>query len=346
MIITVRLILRSQIRCMKKILLLILPLLLMIFLYSCEEDFEMNAPYQDITVVYGLIDQGQDSIFIKINKAYLGDGNVLEMAKIEDSSEYVNGLEAVIEEWNSSNFIRSYPLDTITIKDKDTGTFYNPYQVIYFTQYQPNQDNEYRLTVYVHGDTITGKTGMVNIFSIDKPSAGSKFIQFKPDTDGSVEWQSAKNGRRYEVVIRFNFKETWNDSPDTVYRYVDWFLGTKKSLKTNGGQDMVFEYKNNSFYAIISDRIPYENEAEEENVRERYTNDVDVIIAVAGEDLNTYMEVNEPSTSIVQDKPDYTNITNGIGLLSSRIKNTRTKKVGPETVTSIKEICPELKFAY
>ena len=72
----------------------------MIFLYSCEEDFEINAPYQDITVVYGLIDQGQDTIFLKINKAFLGDGNVLEMAKIEDSSEYVNGLEATIEEWN------------------------------------------------------------------------------------------------------------------------------------------------------------------------------------------------------------------------------------------------------
>ena len=34
------------------------------------------------------------------------------------------------------------------------------------------------------------------IFSIDKPSAGSKFIQFKPDTDGEVEWESAKNGKQ------------------------------------------------------------------------------------------------------------------------------------------------------
>lgn len=331
---------------MKKLVLLSVAIFTMAFLYSCEEDFEINAPYQDITVVYGLIDQGQDSIFVKINKAFLGDGNILEMARIEDSSEYVNGLQAIIEEYNEGNFIRSYSLDTITIKDKDTGTFYNPYQVIYFTPYEPNQNNEYRLTVLVHDDTITASTGLVNNFSIDKPSAGSKFIQFKPDTDGSVEWKSAKNGRRYEVVIRFKFKEVWFDSPDTVFRYIDWGLGTRKSMKDSGGQEMGIEYKNNSFYSIISDRIPYDEQAAEENVKERFTNDVDVIIAVAADDLNTYMEVNEPSNSIVQDKPDYTNIRNGIGLFSSRFKNIRTKKVGIETVDAIKDICPELKFVF
>jgi hypothetical protein len=331
---------------MKKLLLLSVAILSMIFLYSCEEEFDINAPYQDITVVYGLIDQGQDSILVKINKAFLGDGDILEMAKIQDSSEYVNGLQAIIEEYNEGNFIRSYSLDTITIKDKDTGTFYNPYQVIYFTPYEPNQNNDYRLTVVVHDDTITGTTGLVNNFSIDKPSAGSKFIQFKPDTDGSVEWKSAKNGRRYEVVIRFKFKEIWFDSPDTVFRYIDWGLGTQKSLKDSGGQEMGIVYKNNTFYAIISDRIPYDEPADEENVKERFTNDVDVIIAVAANDLNTYMEVNEPSNSIVQDKPDYTNLSGGIGLFSSRFKNIRTKKVGLETVASIKDICPELKFVF
>ena len=85
---------------MKKLLILILPFLMVLYVVSCEEDFDINAPYQDITVVYGLIDQGQDSIFLKINKAFLGDGDVMEMAKIEDSSagtllERVSGKTAL-----------------------------------------------------------------------------------------------------------------------------------------------------------------------------------------------------------------------------------------------------------
>lgn len=39
---------------------------------------------------------------------------------------------------------------------------------------------------------------------------------------------------------------------------------------------------------------------------------------VAGDDLNTYIEVSQPSNSIIQEKPSFTNIENGIGLFSSR----------------------------
>jgi hypothetical protein len=331
---------------MKKLLWLILPALLSLMVTSCEEDFDINAPYQDITVVYGLIDQGEDSIFLKINKAFLGEGNVLEMAKIEDSSVYVNGLEAYIEEWNSGNLVRSYTLDTTTISNKADGTFYNPYQIIYFTPFEPQQSREYRLRILVNNREVTATTHIVNDFSISKPSAGSKFIQFKPDTEGEVEWSSAVYGRRYEVVMRINYKEVFLDNPDTVYKYIDWGMGIKKSSDINGGDEMLIVYDNDGFYTILQERVPYADQSVEAKVTERYTGNVDVIIAVAGEELNTYMEVNEPSNSIVQEKPEYTNISNGIGVFSSRFKNIRSKKLHPETIDNIKELPTDLKFVY
>jgi len=326
--------------------LLFLLLSLLILTWSCEEEFDINAPYQDITVVFGLLDPGEDTIYIKINKAFLGDGNVLEMAKIEDSSIYVNGLQASIEEWENDNFIKSYQLDTITIKNKDEGMFYNPYQIIYYTPYEPVTSHEYRLKVEVNNKMITSVTHMVNDFSVSKPSAGSKFIQFRKDTDGEIAWESAKNGKRYEVVIRIKYKEVLFNSPDTVYKYVDWGMGTKKSVNTNGGEEMKIAYSNDGFYTFISSQIPYEDPSAESNVKERYTNDVDFIIAVAAGDLNTYMEVNEPSNSIVQERPEYSNISSGIGIFSSRFKNIRTKKLHPETIQTIKTDCPQLKFVY
>ena len=36
------------------------------------------------------------------------------------------------------------------------------------------------------------------------------------------------------------------------------------------------------------------------------------------QDLKTYIDVNEPITGIVQERPQFTNINNGIGLFSSR----------------------------
>ena len=319
---------------------------LLILTWSCEEDFDINAPYQDISVIFGLIDPGEDTIFLKINKAFLGEGNAMEMAKIEDSSTYVTGLDAVIEEWEDGNFIKSYQLDTITIKNKEEGIFYNPYQIIYYTPYEPSTSRNYQLKVQVDGKMITASTNLVSDFSIDKPSAGSKFIMFRKGTDGDIEWSSAKYGKRYEILIRIKYKEVWLDSPDTVYKYVDWSMGTKKSVDDNGGEDMKVSYSNDGFYNLIGNEIPYEDAAMEENVKERYTNDVDFIIAVAAVDLNTYMEVNEPSNSIIQERPGYTNISNGTGIFSSRFKNIRTKKLHPETIETIQTDLPELKFVY
>lgn len=325
----------------------ILLLSLLIFLaWSCEEDFEINAPYQDITVVYGLLDQGVDTIYLKINKAFLGDGNVMEMAKIADSSTYVNGLQAVVEEWENSTMVNSYQLDTITLGGKEEGIFSNPYQIIYYAPFEPDASMTYRLKINVNGRQVEGETELVNNFSISSPSAGTPFVKFRPGYDSDIKWESAKNGKRYEVVIRFKYKEVLFDSPDTIYTYVDWALGTKKSVQVTGGEDMEVTYSNDGFYNFISNEIPYEDAAAEANVKNRYTNDVDFIISVAALDFNTYLEVNEPSNSIIQDRPEFTNISNGTGLFSSRFKNTRTKKMAPESVVTILTDLPELKFVY
>jgi hypothetical protein len=333
--------------CKLRILLFLLIPLLM-FTWSCEEDFNVNAPYKDISVIFGLLDPGTDTIFLKINKAFLGDGNVMEMAKIEDSSIYVTNLQARIEEWADGNFVRSYNLDTITINNKEEGIFYNPYQLIYYTPYEPVTSSEYRLTVEVNNKVITAATNLINNFTIVKPSAGSPFVQFRTGTEGSIEWKSAKYGKRYETVVRIKYKELFVDNPDTVFKYIDWGMGTKKSVSDNGGEDMIIKFSNDAFYTVLGNQVPYDDPVKEASVKERYTNDIDYIIAVAADNLNLYMEVNEPSTSIIQERPEFSNITNGLGLFSSRFRNLRTKKIHSETIQEIKTnpLTKDLKFIY
>jgi len=58
---------------------------------------------------------------------------------------------------------------------------------------------------------------------------------------------------------------------------------------------------------------------------------LDFIVDVAGEEFNTYMEVNAPSTGIVQEKPEYTNVKNDkgedeIGIFSCRYYEIRPDK--------------------
>jgi hypothetical protein len=270
------------------------------------------------------------------------------MAKVEDSSIYLTGLEASIEEWSNGTFLNSYSLDTMSINNKEDGLFYNPHQLLYYGVFQVDPELHYKLNIKVNDKEVTGDTYPVNDFSMTRPTAGSKFIQFRPGMQSSIEWESARYGKRYEVIIRFNFKELQEGNPDTIIRKIDWFMGTFKSQATVGGEEMLTAYQNNAFYTWLADPngsgVPYADPVEEEKVTERFTTNVEFIISVGGDELNTYMEVNEPSNSIIQDKPDFTNISNGLGIFSSRFRKNRIKKIHPETITEIQKL--NLKFVY
>ena len=58
---------------------------------------------------------------------------------------------------------------------------------------------------------------------------------------------------------------------------------------------------------------------------------VELFFTVGSEDLYTYMAVNEPFEGIVQERPIFTNINNGIGLFSCRYTKSHPMIFPPAT---------------
>ena len=86
---------------MKKLLLLLaLPALLV----SCSTDFDTTADYKEVMVVYGLLNQYDSVQYIKVNKAFLGDGNALIMAENSDSINYGDILDVTLEKIDNGTF--------------------------------------------------------------------------------------------------------------------------------------------------------------------------------------------------------------------------------------------------
>ena len=296
---------------------------------SCETDFDVTAPYEDITVVYGLLSQNDNVHYIKVNKAFIGQGNALEYAQNEDSSSYGNNLDVVLREYRNGNALRTFNFDTTSIYNKEPGIFYAPKQVLYKSAFViPDADGlEYRLEVRnkISGKVTTAKTSLIPSFNIESPRVGQRSINFS--VEGStqrIKWTSAKNGKRYNVAIRFWFDEVIAATKDTIPRYIDWTFSPLKSNSIQGGEPLEILYEPTRFFSMCRNLIPYKENSviKESDISMRLANFVEVVFAVAADDLNTYMEVNEPSSGIVQDKPDYTNIENGIGLFSSRFVRT------------------------
>ena len=58
---------------------------------ACEADFDVNAEWEETTVVYGLLDAGKYLQKIKISKAFLGKMDAMQMAQYADSINFDSG---------------------------------------------------------------------------------------------------------------------------------------------------------------------------------------------------------------------------------------------------------------
>jgi len=286
-------------------------------LSSCNKDLNVNAEWKDITVVYALLDQNIDTTYIKITKAFLGPGDALQFAKIPDSSYYPEKLEVRIDEYDGTNLVHSYPCDTVTIHNKGAGDsiFFYPDQLMYYTTGELNQNYLYKLYIRNKqtGKEITAQTELIHTFRIDRPQV---IASFPPGQYFEVKWDPAENGKRYQLVIRFLYYEAKINDPQNIkLKYVDWLVFN--NIKATENQTLPFDYfyPGDAFYAVVGSKIPVDNTVTRAAYRTLF------LFSVAPDDLTTYMEVTEPSLSLVQEKPSFTNITNGIGLFSSRFIN-------------------------
>ncbi len=338
---------------------------------SCETDFDTTAEFKDITVVYALLDSKDTNQVIKINRAFLSETDVLLYAADPDSNEYINKLDVSIEEWSAEgDLVQTFPLDTTTIYNKESGQFYYPEQVVYnwnrpqfpfdvqyiveglndtigVEYFWLNEESNYKLKITnpETGKEITAETDLVKDFRITKPGSGQT-IRFVPDPVNPKEfrWETAENGARYEFELRFNYGELMWGSQDTIYKYITL---TNSTLDPPTGSTISVSYSDENFFASCENLIAYSDQALEDEVKERFTTFVDVIVSVAENNLAIYMEVNEPSTSIVQEKPQYTNINNGIGIFSSRYRKIKSKKLHSETISDLKGLNDNvLKFQF
>lgn len=285
------------------------------FFPSCKKELQLNADWQDVTIVYGIMSQLDSVHYIKVTKAFLGPGNALQYAQIPDSSNYHMKLDVSLEAWSGSNLIAIYPFDTTTISDKDSGTFYFPNQLLYVNDSALNPDYSYKLVIR-NPETdkiISAQSKLIKTFHVEKPFA-FQTISYDVGKSSKIEWTSAEGGKRYQVIVRFFYQETSIQNPSqTEEKYVDWVIMPGKLSKSDeGGEIIESSYSNDAFYALLHTNLEVNPDLE------RAARYLQYYFIVAAKDLNNYIEVSQPSNSIVQEKPSYTNIENGIGLFSSR----------------------------
>ncbi|MFM9421973.1 MAG: hypothetical protein RIR06_434 [Bacteroidota bacterium] len=313
---------------------------------ACETDVDLNAPYKSTTIVFGLLDPGADTQFVKITKTFLGNGNNLEYAQIRDSSEYqweeFNFIH--LEEYNpnTGNILNTFNLQEMTITNKDVnGIFYGPEQTVYFlpTPNGLNSNAMYRIVVdFVSRPDVQAETNVIPATSVffqsPQENLGLSLASVNTVTGAidyrdevSIRWTPIDNAEIYDLSLRMYYKEkVYADDALTVLvsettKFVDWNIGTFNAddLDLNSGYyNLTFNAE--PYFAYLGNSIPTDNHVRREvgTYDGNKTRAFELRMGLANEELKTYINVNSPVTGIIQERPSYTNILGGLGLFASR----------------------------
>lgn len=304
---------------------------------SCSEDFELAAPYKDITVVYGMLNPADTAHYIRIQKAFLDESkSAIDMSKVADSNFY-KSLRVDVKELNNGSVSAVFAdISRVDMTNegypKGPGDFFTAPNYAYKFKANLNSSRTYRVVITntVTGNVDSAETNVItndsNAFLVPRFNLNNPnpyiltFSNPQPASTFDINLiKSPPNARVAEGIIRFHYVDKNTQTGVQTDQSVDWHFN-EKALTDNSSVNL--SALNQSFFTFLQGAIP----APAGNI-ERYMDSCDLFIWVANQDYINYRTASQASSGLTGDqvKPIYTNIKGKdvLGLFAARTFRSR-----------------------
>lgn len=333
---------------------------------SCDNSLEVNVPWKDISVVYCILNPDENVHYVRLNKCFLGDGNVYDMAQISDSIYYTDANVSLIagkivsdSKFEEDKNIPVIILEKTSIIPKDSGLF-STANIFYKTAGNNtilNQRKDYKLLIEIPGKkTIEAYTSLIPItdLKLDKPDK----IKLSLSDTLEYEWKSVETATFYESRILFVYTEIYNNIATT--KTITLKQISQSTRFENGGETMTMDITGKKFLEYISavikgasdynpdavrvanSYVPLPNDIN--NSRNRYP--IKLYLNVCARELNDYVNISQAAGSIQTEMSYFSNIPDNIGILSCRAYKVFVKQATDKTINDLSKsyITKDLNF--
>ncbi len=322
---------------------------------GCSDKFDVAAPYKNITVVYGYLDQNDTAHYIRIQKAFLDNNlSAITMSQNADSS-YYRQLNVRIDRLDrDSNLVDTIHLTRVDLTAegyaKPTGTFYNSPNYAYKFSNLLNSNYIYRLRIY---NPLTGEVDSVatpilddqsaSIFVVNKiqdSNAANSNIDFSSTIPGasvhlSGTYTPVNSGVNPVGILQGVLTFNWIDSNGITH------VMTRRSFDFDLGNTYM---NSNSFSFPVTNTSLYSGLATGMGVAPantyRLLDRARLSIYISTADFNSYLQVAQSAgTGLTGNEiePVYTNVKgkNVLGLFTARGSRSGPITINVATVDSL-----------
>ncbi len=156
----------------------LLILLLVPFLFtSCEVEFSPNAQWKNIPVVYCLLDQDDDTTWVRVQRCYLSEGNIYQYGSNSDSINYPQGsISVALLAYQDGTLKDSIPFSYTEI-DRDSGAFAYIAQPVYYALTKNNSRENYTFVLSIRNTADGTLLATTDPISLIKKTSGDLITQ-------------------------------------------------------------------------------------------------------------------------------------------------------------------------
>lgn len=295
---------------MKKILFPIFIAFIALLFHNCEPEFDIYAENRDITVAYALLDVRDSIHYVKVYKGFQSTGNPLEDAQNMENLYYFDKITVTLEEYINKELVRSVVLDTTTSIPREEGVFAAPQQLLYVNTEPFVLDGTatYKLKIVNKetGKVTEGETKIVNDFAIRYPYEMAPMNLTAKEAE--IQFDAAVNAKAYQVYFKFHYLEKKKATGEITRKTLVRDLTSSGYVYAGNTQSGKYakKFSPQDFYKHLLNEL----EVDESVVRYKDgLKSIEVEVWAGANDYVKYLEVNKPSSSLVQDRLEYTNLT-------------------------------------
>lgn len=314
---------------------------LFILCTSCDNELVLNAEWENIPIVYGILEEQEQIQYIRVEKGFIdAETSALEVAKRTDSIYYSNTTVQL----ERPDFNETILLERVNATEeglaREMGIFADEPNILYkldLGDTEPLQGGELvRLSIIDDKDEVlaSAETQIVESFTLINGQPGDPLNFSEYDRPVRISWRPEGDAAAiYDVQIIINYEESLpNDATQFVDKSVTWQV--RKNLLREGDDRMGIQILGEELYIFLDGAL------EESATQIRRFRDLEVVVTAAGNELAEYIRVRQANTGITSSQivPTFSNIEGGLGLFSSSAQVSRGGiRITPSSLDSLAE---------
>lgn len=306
---------------------------------ACEVEFSPNAEWKNIPVVYCLLDQDDDTSWVRVQRCYLTEDNIYNYGSNSDSINYPQGSISVSLLAYENGQLKDSMNFEYTTRDHEPGSFVSTNQPLYYCRTKNRLKENYSYVLQVRNVADNSILAVSDPIMLIKKTASKLFVDpsltilngtdtisgqfaFYNSLGGSssntlycyIRWNALENARLYQPVVRFYY-ETQGE-----VKHIDLHASNSRTTETYYSRDLFLSQLKQYFG--------------DDTTRKRYIPRVDLYLTCCSEELNAYMMANSSGGAASEMAEGFSNINGGVGVFASRRTHLYSRMPADSAITT------------